>query len=244
MIPSSIPARAPASTHARARRRALLVCAALSGGLLLGGCANRDSIEVGSVPDDYRTRHPIVVAEAEKTLDIPITSSEVRLPIASRDRVADFARRFKRSGSAAMRILLPSGSANTEAARLASADVLTALRREGIGQGRVLVQSYDAAGLPGPVPIRLSYSTLTAQTDECGRWPEDLGSTHENKNYFNFGCASQQNLAAQIADPRDLLGPRGEGEIDAGRRTTVLEDYRQGRVTSSDRAPTEVNYNP
>lgn len=240
MIPSSIPASRPATR----RHRAVLFGAALFGCALLAGCANRDSIEVGSIPDDYRTRHPIVVAEDEKALDIPVTASEFRLPIASRDRVADFGRRFKRSGSAAMRVLVPGGSPNAPAAESASADVLKALRREGIGASRVIVQTYDAAGLPGPVPIRLAYSTLTAQTEPCGRWPEDLGSTHENKNYFNFGCASQQNLAAQIADPRDLLGPRGEGEIDAERRTTVLDDFRQGRVTASDRQSSDVNYNP
>ncbi|KQT54035.1 hypothetical protein ASG54_19655 [Aureimonas sp. Leaf460] len=234
----------PAPVSGVARHRALLVGTALLGVALLAGCAKRDSIEVGSIPDDYRTRHPIVVAEAEKTLDIPITSSDVHLSIASRDRVADFARRFKRSGSAAIRVVVPGGSANSAAAELASADVLKALRHEGVGPTRVLVQSYDASGMTGPVPIQLAYSTLTAQTDPCGRWPDDLGSTHENRNYFNFGCASQQNLAAQIADPRDLLGPRGEGEIDAERRTTVLEDFRQGRVTSSDRPRTEINYNP
>ncbi|KQT44504.1 hypothetical protein ASG43_14310 [Aureimonas sp. Leaf454] len=232
MVPAPIAARAP------------FTLALLVGAALLVGCADRHSIEVGSIPDDYRSRHPIVVAESEKTLDIPIVSSEVRLPIASRDRVADFARRFKRSGSAAIRVLLPSGSANAPAAESASQGVLTALKREGVGSSRVLVQSYDATGLQGPAPIRLSYATLTAQTEPCGRWPEDLGSTHENKNYFNFGCASQQNLAAQIADPRDLLGPRGEGEIDAERRTVVLDDYRQGRVTASDRPPSEITYDP
>ena len=32
---------------------------------LLAGCANRDSITVGAIPDDYRTNHPIVIAEKE-----------------------------------------------------------------------------------------------------------------------------------------------------------------------------------
>ena len=32
---------------------------------LLAGCAKRDSITVGAVPDDYRTNHPIVIAEKD-----------------------------------------------------------------------------------------------------------------------------------------------------------------------------------
>ena len=216
--------------------------ALVAGLTLLGGCADRHSIEVGSIPDDFRTRHPIVVSEAEEVLEIPIVSSETRLPGASRDRVRHFATRFLRSGSAAIRVLLPSGSQNAAAAELASNDVMRELKREGIKQERILVQPYQAVGLNGPAPIRLSFSTLAAKTGPCGRWPEDLGNTHENKNYFNFGCASQQNLAAQIADPRDLLEPRGLGEIDAERRTNMLDNYRNGEITSSDRPSTEIDY--
>lgn len=201
----------------------------------VGGCANRHSIEVGSIPDDYRTRHPIVVSEAEEVLEIPIVSSEIHLPRASRDRVSSFAQRFLRSGSVAIRVLLPSGSSNEAAARLASDDVVAAIRREGVKQDRILIQPYHASGQSGPVPIRLSFATLAAQTGPCGRWPEDIGNTHENKDYFNFGCASQQNLAAQIADPRDLLGPRGIDNIDAVRRGAVIGDYRDGNSTGSQR---------
>ena len=49
---------------------------------------------------------------------------------------------------------------------------------------------------------------MRAQTDKCGRWPEDILETSENKHYANFGCSYQNNLAAQIANPADLLGPR------------------------------------
>jgi pilus assembly protein CpaD len=41
------------------------------------------------------------------------------------------------------------------------------------------------------------------------------------------------NLAAQVANPEDLLGPRDETPIDSGRRATVLDKYRKGEVTSS-----------
>ena len=69
-----------------------------------------------------------------------------------------------------------------------------------------------------------------------------MTDTSENKNYFNFGCASQQNLAAQIADPRDLLSPRGVDSIDAGRRTTVLDNYRRGEPTTTAAGSSEIEY--
>lgn len=209
---------------------------------LLAGCANVHSIEVGSVPDDYRTRHPIVVAEDDQNLDIPIVRTEARLSTATRERIRDFAGRFRASGADALRVELPYGSANAAAAERVSPQVMEVLRGEGVPADAVFLTAYQAAGVDGPVPIRLAFSTLVARTERCGRFPEDLGDTHENKNFHNFGCATQQNLAAQVADPRDLLGPRGVDQIDATRRSVVIENYRRGAPTSSTYRGSDIDY--
>lgn len=209
---------------------------------LLSGCANVHHIDVGSVPDDYRTRHPIVVAEGETVVELPVTSSETALVASDVSRVQAFARAFRASDASAIRILMPVGSFNAPAARLVTDDALKVLTKAGVPRGRVLVSPYPADGVDGPVPVRMSFSVLQAKVAPCGRWPEDLGNTHENKNYFNFGCASQANLAAQIADPRDLLSPRGMSETDAERRTTAIADYRRGEATASEPSRTESDY--
>jgi pilus assembly protein CpaD len=49
----------------------------------------------------------------------------------------------------------------------------------------------------------------------------------ENKHYADFGCSYQNNLAAQIANPADLIGPRKQTSIDAERRGQVIDDYRK-----------------
>ena len=64
--------------NVRARRNVtLLAMAALVA--LASGCANADRTTTGALPDDYRTRHPIVVGEQEKTIDIPIATGASRL---------------------------------------------------------------------------------------------------------------------------------------------------------------------
>lgn len=209
---------------------------------LLTGCANVQHVEVGSVPDDYRTRHPIVVSEGESVLDLPITAHDTRLTYATRGRVEEFAQRFRSENAAALRMLVPTGAYNEAAARQAAADVVSMLRAEGVPHDRIIVSPYRAGASAGPVPIKLAFSSLRASAGPCGRWPDDLANTYENKNYSNFGCASQANLAAQIADPRDLLGPRGRSEIDAARRTQAIERYRAGGDPASPRRESEVNY--
>ena len=60
----------------------------------------------------------------------------------------------------------------------------------------------------------MSYPKIAAVAGPCGLWPEDLGPSilnrrySENKEYYNFGCATQRNLAAMIDNPADLEQPR------------------------------------
>ena len=68
--------------------------------------------------------------------------------------------------------------------------------------------------------------------------PHDLGPTwdpehYENRQYWNFGCAQQRNLAAMVENPDDLVEPRPEVPSYTGRRTTVLEKYRRGETTQT-----------
>ncbi len=81
--------------------------------------------------------------------------------------------------------------------------------------------------------IRVGFLRYAADPIKCGQSWENLTRTAGNKAYDNFGCALAANLAAQVANPEDLIHPRGMDPIDAGRRTTVLDKYRKGEVTSS-----------
>jgi pilus assembly protein CpaD len=49
-----------------------------------------------------------------------------------------------------------------------------------------------------------------------------------NKPYWNFGCAYQTALAAQIADPRDLVAPQAETPADTAMRVRAIENLRKG----------------
>lgn len=67
----------------------------------------------------------------------------------------------------------------------------------------------------------------------CNQTWENLSATGKDDTYQNFGCAITANLAAQIADPRDLAHPEAPTPTDATRKSTVLDNYRQGKITSS-----------
>jgi pilus assembly protein CpaD len=74
---------------------------------------------------------------------------------------------------------------------------------------------------------------VEAVTNTCGTWNDRFNPSHERNDYYNFGCSSQANFGAMLADPRDLVRPRGVGYPDAGRRAEVLARYRRGEITAT-----------
>ena len=220
------------SPYLSGRRTGLVVVAALAAGLLQG-CA-RDPMTTNAIPDDYRTRHPITLSEAEHSLDIPVSASDSRLTTAMADNVRGFAQNYASMSTGIINIQTPSGSANSAAASRMAKQIRSTLSGAGVAPGKIMETRYAASPNGDTSPIRLSYVAVTAMTGQCGQWPEDLSdNTFANKSWYNFGCASQSNLAAQIANPMDLVGPRGMSPIDAERRAVVIDTYRGKTSTAA-----------
>lgn len=226
-----------ASASARPRMRgkavSLIGAAAVA---LLAGCANRDSITVGSVPDDYRTNHPIVIAEKEEKLDLPVAASDRGATRSQKITLEGFLSTYDRTAAPPVTILKPVGAANDVAAADAARDFAQIARKNGVPESRIIITSYQAGSTEISAPVRIAYTAMRAQTNKCGRWPEDLMENAENKHYENYGCSIQNNVAAQIANPEDLLGPRKQAPIDAANRTAAIDKYQV--------APADVTFEP
>ncbi|TLX11648.1 CpaD family pilus assembly protein [Rhizobium sp. MHM7A] len=214
--------------------RALFTTAIMSLAILSGCAGPHDQLTTGGIPDDYRARHPIIVTEAEQTVDIPVASTDRRLTIAQRDLIRGFAANYISRASGPVYVLSPEGSPNSAAAYQLRNQVRVELATRGIASSKIINTSYAAAGAGDAAPIRLSFTGTTAVTTQCGQWPKDISNDFANQNYYNFGCASQNNLAAQIANPEDLVAPRGMTPIDAQRRNNAIQEYRTTTTTIED----------
>jgi pilus assembly protein CpaD len=196
--------------------------------LPLAGCGTTERMVASSVPqDDYRVRHPIVLAERPRTLEIFVEPETGRFDRHSAAQLREFAGLYRKFGRGPITIMPPAwpgGPPPTEPVR-------EALFRAGARE-RTIVAPYPA----GPnlvAPVRLSFVGLKASVaDQCGQWPRDLaigsGAVEDwsNKPYWNFGCAYQTALAAQVADPRDLVAPQAETPPDTVIRTRAIESLR------------------
>ena len=198
--------------------------------LPLAGCGTTERMVVSSIPlDDYRVRHPIVLAERPRTLEILVEPETGRFDRHSAAQLREFAVLYAKFGRGPITIMPPAWPGGPPPIE----PVRQALFRAG-AHARSLVAPYPAG--PNPVaPVRLSFLGLKASVaDQCGQWPRDLaigsGAVEDwsNKPYWNFGCAYQSAFAAQVADPRDLVAPQGETPADTVMRTRAIESLRKG----------------
>lgn len=217
--------------------------ALVSLGLLAGCETNRDSVVVGSIPDDYRTNHPIVIKERDQVLDLPVGASEHGMTDVQRVRFDGFIANYDRKSAPVLTVMAPAGGLNHVAAAQAARELGYRAQKRGVPPGRIAVTSYQAPSADSAPPIRIVYAAMRAGVEKCGRWPADLNSNLENKHYANFGCASQNNLAMQVANPADLLGPRQPSEIDAENRSEVIEAYRKREISGELTGNSEVDIN-
>ncbi|MBB4066458.1 CpaD family pilus assembly protein [Gellertiella hungarica] len=202
--------------------------------MVLQACGTpHDDLKTGAIPDDYRTKHPIVLAEVQQSVDIPVASGDRALTIGTQDVISGFLADYRNQSSGVLTIAYPSGSVNAAAAQGMRRQFRQLAIQAGIPPKRIRESTYQAEPDGGLAPVRMSFNAVKATTEQCGQWPSDILHTSENTNWENFGCATQSNLAAQIANPTDLVAPRAMTPIDAKRRTTVIGLYRDGKSTAS-----------
>lgn len=226
----------PASFTRRSRVAVALIGVALA----MGACTHTADREVtASIPNDYRLRHPIVVQEANRTVEIFVGSQRGGLSGPQRADVGALAQTWLRDGTGSIVAEVPVDTPNARAAADSAREIHAMLSAYGIPPRGIVMRNYRPVDPRQFATIRLSYPRLVAEVGPCGTWPEDLGNSIknkswlENKPYYNLGCATQRNLASMVDNPADLVQPRPETPAYTARRTATFEKYRKGTSTAT-----------
>jgi pilus assembly protein CpaD len=225
----------PLSMRRIASRTALIAGIAA----VLGGCQAMTSRHTGpTYASDYRERHPIVIKEGERTVELFIGKARGGLIPAQRADIGAFAQTWASEASGGIVIEVPTGTPNARAAHDATVEVRSLLAAAGVPPQSVSVRPYQPQSPARLATIRLNYPRMAAAAGPCGLWPQDLGASWgrhyaENQQFYNFGCAHQRNLAAIVENPADLVQPRGESPTYTARRSIVLDKFRKGESTAT-----------
>lgn len=205
----------------------ILALAALVAGLT--ACARRPAEIQAEIPDDYRERHPVVLGDTERHIDV-FLSANGGLDRRQSEDVRKFVSGFRREGKGPLVATLPGGAPGASVHQTLG-EIRRLAASEGVNGGHLVV-GRSGPTHPTAAAVRLHYARLDARVvSKCGQWPHDLagGTTLQswaNRPYYNLGCSYQTHLAAQVADPRDLVRARPEGEVDIGKRLGDIESVR------------------
>jgi len=191
-----------------------------------------------SIPTDYRLRHPIAVREGAQTLTVFVGNRRGGLTPTQRAEVGALVSAWRREATGGIVIETPFGTANARAGQGVVHEIRSVLIAGGVPPHAIEVRPYHPSEPMRLATVKVSYPKMVAETGPCGLWPKDLGPTYDpvymsNKPYWNFGCASQRALAAQVAEPADLVQPRAEAHADAPRRAVIFDKFRKGESTAT-----------
>jgi pilus assembly protein CpaD len=216
----------------RQLQRTLVGGAALLALAAAAGCAT--STPATPVDYDYRVRHPIMISEEPEVLDLRVGMNGPALSPEIETAIRNYVDEYRVHGTGAISIQAPVASANEIAASSTGRAVHYALVRAGVPQNLIQVVPYHVGDHSKVASLRLSYLRVKAVAPRCGVWPDASTANFRNAQMHNFGCASQQNLAAMVANPADLVWPQPMTPANGARRANVISDYQQGLDPKSD----------
>ncbi len=197
--------------------RALGAALALSLGLALAGCggmANNRMIE---------SIHQPVVQRVDYTLDV--TTGPGGLTFAEQGRLSGWFEAMKLRYGDRVSIDDPLQSGATRAAI------------EGLVARHGLLLGADAPVTPGYVnagTVRVIVSRTKASVPHCPDWSANSDVNLGNATSSNYGCATNGNLAAMVANPEHLIkGDANTGQTVIMSSTKAIDAYRSSAPVGS-----------
>ncbi|MDO9369313.1 MAG: CpaD family pilus assembly protein [Sphingopyxis sp.] len=101
---------------------------------------------------------------------------------------------------------------------------------------RGLLLSNDVPVTTGAVPqdhLRVVITRATASVPGCPNWESKFAANVANATSSNYGCASNSNLAAMVADPNDLIKGARNDRSDPSAATRAIRTYREKPQTGA-----------
>ena len=192
----------------------------------LAGCGHRSQegrvVGFTEPVQSIDQRHPIEIEKAQAHLTLQTPANAHGLNTYQQEKLRHFIGVWRNEGYGKLIV-----AGNNREALSGVRDILI---ERVVPVGAVQVGSY---GL-GQSGVKISFARYVAEGPDCGKWTRNLADQQDNQEYGNFGCAAQHNLAAMIANPKDLQTPRDQADwSDADRNDFVWRAYRGGQETAA-----------
>jgi pilus assembly protein CpaD len=209
-------------------RKELSRFAALAAVLLAGSCAAPCDNDMVAKTIDPAKLHPITVEPDYRSVRIAFAGNANGLMQEDTAKLQRVAEEYLARGDGSISVSAPEG-ADSSAAISYFGERLSAM---GVPRARILVGTHPVTD--GDRRVEIGFVAYEAHTAPCGDWSDDVTETQSNLPRLDFGCSVQHNIAAMVANPRDLDESRRLDDApDAVRRATVLGHYEKGEITQA-----------
>jgi pilus assembly protein CpaD len=206
----------------------VLRCASIAAVVLAGSCAAPFN-DASGLSNDGAVNHPISVEPHFTSIKLNFSAPDAGLMPDDAAKLDTFVADYLSRGNGSISVSAPAGRDATAALSYFG----ERLYDMGVPRSRILVGTHDAAS---GSQVQVGFIAYSTRTDPCGDWSQNAADTADNRSSPNFGCATQQNIAAQVSDPRDLIQPRETESGDPARRNTVMDNYEKGKITASEKS--------
>jgi pilus assembly protein CpaD len=176
---------------------------------------------------DYAANHPVKVEVRTALLILePGAGGHVQQMDAA--AIDEFARDYGKKGAGGITVQVGAASTSDPLAASFARDVSQVLVSRGIPANAIQMNynlSPEAAKHGRAV---MQFPIYVAIADECGTWKDRPEFTPLNENTYNYGCATQRNIAAMVVNPRDLVDAEASTGRLAARGDNVVGKYIVG----------------
>lgn len=198
--------------------------------LTLGACNTGTAISNRSL----ESVHQPVVSQQAYTLDVRLAGGD--LPPSEQGRLAGWLDAL--DVGYGDRVAIDDGASYDAASGRATITRILAARGLLLSQGAPLT-----AGVVEPGSVRVVVSRSVASVPSCPDMSTRYSSNPTNSTSSNYGCATNSNLAAMVADPQDLIKGQAGALTDPKTATKAIGVYRDAEPTGTQGLKTESTTN-
>ena len=138
-----------------------------------------------------------------------------------------FLREFARRGRSPLTVsTTPQSETENEKA------VIMRLVAEGVNRRSIILKKGTAPRIDA-FGVMFSFRGYMLDVPICENWLEEKNHNQTNLPHANYGCSYQRNIGLMLADPGDLVAPKGISDTDTRRMDEVIRVFRRGEAAGA-----------
>lgn len=175
----------------------------------------------------YEMRHPITLVKKKNKYKVQVKAKQEALEEKQIAEIKSFIYSYNLNGINKIILSVPENTVQRAYIRRLMQEISDILRDAGISKQKIFVTTYAAPKYDSN-HIAIEFKTIEAKGPDCNNlWSKNLVDAFHNQTWEGLGCATRNNFAHMIVNPKDLYEMRDMTPGVAARRSVTYDTYFQ-----------------